>query len=104
MDESLALNALSALAHQTRLALVRLLVDAGADGIAQGEIARALDISASRLAFHLSLLEQAGLVRARRESRNVFYTANLPGIGALLSYVLNDCCKAHPEISRCCRS
>lgn len=103
MDESLALAALAALAHETRIALVRLLVASGKDGMAQGEIARRLDISASRLAFHLSLLEKAGLVTARRESRNVFYTASAPGIGAVLSYVLNDCCGAHPDVQACCQ-
>lgn len=104
MEQSLALSALSALAHETRLALVKLLLEAGSDGMAQGEIARALDISASRLAFHLTLLEQAQLVRARRESRNVFYSANTGSIGALMSYLLNDCCKAHPEIADCCKA
>lgn len=104
MEQSLALTALSALAHETRLALVRLLLEAGPEGMAQGEIARALDISASRLAFHLTLLEQARIVSARRESRNVFYSANTGSIGALMSYLLNDCCKAHPEIADCCRS
>jgi DNA-binding transcriptional ArsR family regulator len=102
VEQSLALSALSALAHETRLALVRLLVAAGSEGMAQGEIARRLDISASRLAFHLSLLERAGLVTARRESRNVFYAASAGAIGEVLSYVLNDCCGAHPEVRACC--
>ena len=102
MIQSLALSGLSALAHENRLALVRLLVAAGDSGLAQGEIARRLDISASRLAFHLSLLEQAGLVNARREGRSVLYAADLAGIGRVLSYVLNDCCGAHPEVHACC--
>lgn len=103
MEQSLALSALSALAHETRLALVRLLLEAGPEGMAQGEIARALDVSASRLAFHLTLLEQARIVSARRESRHVFYKVDTANIGALLSYLLNDCCKAHPDIALCCR-
>lgn len=102
MNENLALAALSALAHETRLALVRLLVATGSGGLAQGEIARQLDISASRLAFHLGLLEQARIVSARREGRSVYYAANTRGIGAVLSYVLNDCCGAHPEVHACC--
>jgi len=103
MEQSLALSALSALAHETRLALVRLLLDAGPEGMAQGDIARALDVSASGLAFHLAQLEQARIVRARRKSRKVFYAADTASIGALLSYLLNDCCKAHPDIADCCR-
>jgi DNA-binding transcriptional ArsR family regulator len=102
MDESKALDALTALANGTRLALVRLLVPAGREGLPQGEIARRLDISASRLAFHLGLLEQAGLVTARRESRNVLYSADPQGLGAVLSFILSDCCAGHPEIAHCC--
>jgi DNA-binding transcriptional ArsR family regulator len=102
MEKSRVLDALAALAHENRLDLVRLLIGAGASGLAQGDIARRLEISASRLAFHLSQLEQAGLVTARRESRNVFYAAHTQGIGQMLSYVLNDCCSAHPEVSACC--
>lgn len=102
MEKSRVLDALSALAHANRLDLVRLLISSGNGGLAQGDIARQLDISASRLAFHLSQLEQAGLVSARRESRNVFYAANTQGIGQMLGYVLNDCCRAHPEVSACC--
>ena len=102
MEQSRVLDALSALAHETRLDLVRLLMPCGAQGMAQGDIARQLEISASRLAFHLAQLEQAGLVTARRESRNVFYAVNAQGIGGVLGYVLNDCCKSHPEVSACC--
>ncbi len=102
MEESRALTGLQALAHGTRLALVRLLVRAGPAGLAQGEIARQLDMSASRLAFHLGLLEQAGLVLARRESRNVFYAVQTETVGRLLNFILTDCCAADPEVARCC--
>lgn len=102
MDESRALAALTALANGTRIGLVRLLVPAGRTGLAQGEIARQLGMSASRLAFHLGLLEQAGLVSARRESRNVLYAAEPHAIGALLSYILSDCCADHPDVTHCC--
>lgn len=103
MDKSRVLAALAALANETRLDLVRLLVGAAPEGLAQGEIARRLSVSASGLAFHLAQLEQAGLVRARRESRHVFYAADPAGIGAVLGYVLRDCCQSHPEVSDCCR-
>lgn len=103
MDKKAALQALSALAHEVRLDLVRLLVRTGPEGLAQGDMARRLNISASGLAFHLNHLEQAGLVIPRRAARNVLYSANLPTVGALLGYVLNDCCQAHPEVEACCR-
>ncbi len=103
MEQSRVLAALAALAHETRLELVRLLIPAGTQGMAQGDIARQLSVSASGLAFHLAQLEQAGLVTARRESRHVFYAVNAQGIGAVLGYMLNDCCKSHPEVSACCR-
>ena len=103
MDKKAALQALSALAHEVRLDLVRLLVRAGPEGMAQGDMARRLNVSASGLAFHLNHLEQAGLVVPRRAARNVLYSANLQTVGALLGYVLNDCCQSHPEVEACCR-
>lgn len=103
MDAPQALTALSALAHAARLELVRLLVPAGAAGLAAGEIGRALGLSASRLSFHLSAMEQAGLIRSRRDGRHVFYAVDAAGLGATIGYLLNDCCKNHPEVIACCR-
>ncbi|MDI3337397.1 metalloregulator ArsR/SmtB family transcription factor [Defluviimonas aestuarii] len=102
MDRKQALLALSALANETRLDLVRMLVGTGAGGLPAGEIARLLDISASRLSFHLATLEQAGLITSRRESRNVIYAADASGIGGTISYLLNDCCLADPDVRACC--
>ena len=81
MERSKVLSALSALAHESRLDLVRLLVPRGKEGLPAGEIARALGLSASRLSFHLAALEQAGLIRSRKVSRNVIYSVDLAGIG-----------------------
>ena len=103
MEQSRVQEALAALANETRLDLVRLLMPCGATGMAQGEIARRLEISASRLAFHLAQLERAGLVAARRESRNVYYAAKAAEIGRVLGFVLHDCCAAHPVVSACCQ-
>ena len=102
MEKSKALEALSALANPTRLDLVRTLMPTGPDGLSAGDIARRLDISASRLSFHLSTLEQAGLIRARRESRHIFYSVDPRAMGALIAYLLNDCCMADPKVSACC--
>ncbi|SPH17570.1 Transcriptional activator HlyU [Defluviimonas aquaemixtae] len=102
MEQSKALAALSALANETRLELVRALIASGEDGLAAGEIARRLGVSASRLSFHLSALEQAGLIRSRRASRHVIYTADAAGIGRVIGYLLNDCCCADPTVRACC--
>lgn len=102
MERSKVLASLSALANEDRLDLVRLLVPRGSEGMAAGDIGRALGLSASRLSFHLSVLEQAGLVTSRRVSRNVIYATDLAGIGGAISYLLADCCMDHPEVLACC--
>lgn len=103
MNRSAALTALQALANDARLDLVRLLMPAGKDGLAAGDIGRSLGLAASRLSFHLSALEQAGLIRARKEGRHVFYAVDPNGIGQTIAFLLNDCCMDHPEVVACCR-
>ena len=102
MDRSKALAALSALAHETRLDLIRLLTPQGEEGLAAGQIAETLGIAAPRLSFHLSALEQAGLLRSRRVARNVFYSVDACGIGSTIAYVLNHCCCDSPEVLAAC--
>jgi ArsR family transcriptional regulator, arsenate/arsenite/antimonite-responsive transcriptional repressor len=102
MQRSKVLTALSALAHETRLDLVRLLMPSGGDGMSAGDIARALGLSASRLSFHLSAMEQAGLIRSRKSARNVIYCVDATGMGQTISYLLNDCCMDHPEVVAAC--
>ncbi|MFZ1725171.1 MAG: metalloregulator ArsR/SmtB family transcription factor [Albidovulum sp.] len=102
MEKSKALEALSALANPTRLDLVRALMPTGPDGLSAGDIARQLDVSASRLSFHLAALEQADLISSRKSARHVFYAINAQGLGGVVSYLLNDCCASHPEVSACC--
>lgn len=103
MDRPRALTALQALANDARLDLVRLLMPCGADGMAAGDIGRALGLPASRLSFHLAVLEAAGLVRSRKQARHVFYSVDATGLGATIAYLLNDCCMDHPEVVACCR-
>lgn len=67
-----------------------------------GAIAQALGVTAPRLSFHLSALEQAGLLRARKVARNVIYCVDTTGIGLTISYLLNDCCRDHPEVLAAC--
>jgi ArsR family transcriptional regulator len=101
MEQSLALNALSAMAHETRLEIVRLLVPMGPAGLTAGEIAEQVQASASRLSFHLSALEQAGLVTAERDGRFQRYRVNYAQLGGVIGYLLNDCCAAHPDVCAC---
>jgi len=102
VDRGQVLAALSALAHETRLDLIRLLVRRGDLGMPAGEIAQTLGLAAPRLSFHLSALEQAGLIRSRRAARNVIYSVDTAGIGKTLGYLLNDCCCDHPEVRAAC--
>lgn len=103
MNRAAALTALQALANEARLDLVRLLIPLGATGMTAGEIGRVMGLAASRLSFHLAALEQAGLVRSRKEGRNVHYTVDAGGMGATIAFLLNDCCMDHPEVVACCR-
>ncbi|WP_375691516.1 ArsR/SmtB family transcription factor [Pseudooceanicola sp. LIPI14-2-Ac024] len=102
MEKGPALAALSALAHETRLDIVRLLVPRREAGASAGEIARAVGMSASALSFHLRHLEHAGLITPRREGRQVIYVADRARMGALIHHLLNDCCAADPDIRACC--
>jgi ArsR family transcriptional regulator len=104
-----AVEALSALAHGHRLAVFRLLVKAGADGLPAGEIAREVGVLPNTLSTHLTILGHAGLVRSRREGRSVIYSANYDGMRDLLGFLVADCCGGRPEIcgslldtAKCC--
>jgi DNA-binding transcriptional ArsR family regulator len=98
MDESTAIEGLSALAQSTRLAVFRLLVQAGPDGIAAGAVAERVGVPATTLSTHLGILSRAGLIRSRRESRSIIYSADLDGIRGLLAFLVQDCCNGRPEI------
>lgn len=98
MESKDALAALSALAHETRLAVFRRLVRSGPSGENAGALAEALGVAAPTLSFHLKELERAGLVEARRESRNIIYAAHFAGMRDLLDFLMKDCCAGHPEI------
>lgn len=99
MDEKQALGAFAALAQETRLQIVRLLVTAGPDGLAAGAIGEAMDgASSSRMSFHLKELEHAGLIESRREGRSILYSAAYPALAGLVQFLMSDCCQGHPEI------
>lgn len=98
MEATAAVAAFGALAQETRLAVFRLLVQAGPDGVTAGEIAEALKVPASTMSHHLATIERAGLATSRRESRSIFYAADYEGIRQLLTFLMEDCCQGHPEI------
>lgn len=93
-----AVEALSALAHGRRLAVFRLLVRAGEDGVPAGEIAREVGVLPNTLSTHLTILGHAGLIRSRREGRSVIYAADYEGMRGLLGFLMSDCCGGRPEI------
>lgn len=100
MDINGAITALTALGHDTRLAAFRLLVRAGPEGMAAGEIAEALSARGNTLSANLNVLLNAGLVTNRREGRSIRYFAGMETMRALLDYLLRDCCGGNPALCR----
>ena len=98
MDKKLALAALAALGQETRLDVFRLLVKKEPEGLAAGEIARALAGPQNTMSAHLKVLDHAGLVRAEREGRTIRYVADMTGFRDLLAYLMEDCCNGAPEL------
>src|ERR1044071_4259425 len=92
MKSSTAIDALSALAQEHRLALFRLLVQAGDGGMPAGAIAETLGVPNSSLSFHLTQLSRAGLITQERRHRSLIYRANYPAMNALVGYLMENCC------------
>lgn len=92
MQANAAITALSALAQEHRLALFRLLVQAGDQGLSAGAIADALGVPNSSLSFHLGQLHRAGLVLQERQHRSLIYRANYPAMNGLVGYLMENCC------------
>jgi DNA-binding transcriptional ArsR family regulator len=92
MRASTAIEALAALAQEHRLALFRLLVQAGDKGMAAGAIADALGVPNSSLSFHLAQLRSAGLILQERQHRSLIYRANYPAMNSLVGYLMENCC------------
>lgn len=100
MEMKEALSALTALGQATRLAIFRLLVEAGPDGRLAGDIAAALSVPAATLSFHLKDLSNAGLITGESRSRYVCYRANFDAMNQLIEYLTRNCC-AGSETSCC---
>ena len=98
IEEPQALDAFGALSQETRLRMVRALVEAGPGGMSAGAVSDAVEASSSSASFHLAHLERAGLVRSRRESRSIIYSANFEGLSGLVEFLMRDCCGGRPEV------
>ena len=93
METKHAVAALGAMAQETRLEALRLLVQAGPGGLAAGEIARRLDVPAPTLSFHLRALLHAGLVTSSRDGRSLVYAADYPRLKSLVAFLSENCCQ-----------
>lgn len=96
MNEQAAVAALTALAHEARLRIVRALVGTGPDGLTPSALASQLGLPASTLSFHLKELSHAGLVSVERDGRQLFYRPELAHVNALLGYLVDHCCQGQP--------
>jgi ArsR family transcriptional regulator len=92
MQSEPVIRALSALAHEHRLAAFRMLVQAGHAGVAAGVLAEKLDLPPSSMSFHLAQLANAGLVTQQRESRSIIYSADYAAMTRLMAYLTENCC------------
>ena len=99
METKSAVSALAALAQDSRLAIFRLLVQVGPEGLPAGKIGEALSIPPSSLSFHMKELSHANLVTSRQESRYVIYSANYPVMSELLAFLMENCCGGAPCIA-----
>jgi ArsR family transcriptional regulator len=93
MESKAAIRALGALAHEHRLAIYRLLVQAGEAGLAVGAIGEKLKLAPATLSFHLAALRHAGLVNARRDSRTLYQAADYGAMNGLIGYLSENCCQ-----------
>ena len=92
MKNHQVIEALGALAHEHRLAIFRLLVERGPDGMAAGQIAERVGLVPSSLTFHLQNLQRAGLITRQRESRQLIYSADFEAMSSLVGYLTQNCC------------
>jgi ArsR family transcriptional regulator, arsenate/arsenite/antimonite-responsive transcriptional repressor len=98
MESYQAIDALASLAQESRLKVFRLLVRQGPSGMAAGDIARTLGVPPNTLSSHLAVLSRAGLIASRKEGRSIIYTMDVSGTRALLSFLVEDCCRAEPNV------
>lgn len=96
METNTAIGALAALAQESRLAVFRLLVQAGPEGLAASKIADHLGLPSSSLSFHLKELTHAGMIAPRQDGRFIIYSADFTTMHALLGFLTKNCCGGTP--------
>jgi len=97
MKSAQVVKALAALAQPTRLAIYRLLVERGQEGMAAGQVAEKLKAAPATLSFHFKILSHAGLVDSRQDGRFVYYAANFVVMNDMLAYLTENCCAGKPD-------
>src|SRR5215475_3228759 len=106
-----AVTALAALAQETRLAIYRLLIEAGPEGVAAGRIGERLEVPGATLSFHLKELARARLISSRQERQFIYYSADFERMAELMTFLTQNCCQGMPEacltlvetaLGRCC--
>jgi ArsR family transcriptional regulator, arsenate/arsenite/antimonite-responsive transcriptional repressor len=98
IDETVAIEALTALAQPTRLNVFQRLIKVHPDEMAAGEVARACNVPHNTMSTHLAVLTRAGLIDGRRAGRMMYYRADLDGFRALIGFLMRDCCHGRAEI------
>ncbi|RQO37048.1 transcriptional regulator [Herminiimonas sp. KBW02] len=101
METKNAITSLAALAHDSRLAVFRLLVQVGPEGLAASKISEALEIPPSSLSFHLKELSHAGLLTATQAGRYIHYAANYGAMNGLIAFLTENCCGGNPCTPAC---
>ncbi len=100
MDIKSAVSALEALAHETRLSVFRLLVQAGPAGLTAGAIADHLETRQNTMSSHLAKLHRAGIVTSERDGRHIIYRADFDAVGGLIVYLMKDCCGGNSQVCK----
>ena len=103
MKATAVIAALGALAHEHRLAIYRLLVERGPEGLPAGHIGAKLKLVPSSLTFHLQNLQRAGLISQRRESRQLIYSADYDAMDGVIGYLTENCCAGSSECPPSCK-
>ena len=101
MEHLIAVTALGALAHENRLAVVRLLLEHAPEGLPAGAIGERLGLAPATLSFHLKELARTGLVATRPDGRFIWYRANLATMNGLVAYLTENCCRSQAKAACC---
>jgi DNA-binding transcriptional ArsR family regulator len=97
MEIKTAVSALGALAQETRLAIFRLLIAAGTEGVAAGRIGEELDVPGATLSFHLKELARVGLLTSRQERQFIYYSVDFERMAELMTFLTENCCQGMPQ-------